>query len=541
MNSKVKINILLTIFVLVFFLSARAGSAFVSADGGENIEIIIKKVFPSVVKVEAQNRTKKVATGVVIDKNGHIVTTALIFPRDGKITVITSDGKKGEAEFLGMDSETHVAVLRVKDKKLFPINKGKTKDLSSGAWVSVVSVSPENTPAVTQGIVSSISEDNLRLNVWVLPGSSGSPVINKEGSMIGLLRGIYTDERPVVFEFREKEFVGSGLVYSRAEAPSSGIALAIPIDVVNEIASEIIKKGKVERGWLGVYIEETEEGKVRISSIEKSSPAELTQLKEGDIVLKVDGKMVTSTQMLASEIRRSKPGKDMKIEIERSGKTMEVKVKLGEYPEIEIKREFELKFPRLFPPKAPEPPEPSRARPLPEKLKPERYLWKWETRKYIGVYLEELTEELSEYFGLKEGKGLIVSKFSEDSPAKNAGLKVGDVIIKADGVQVVTISQLSELIQDKKKGEKIKIEFLRNKKMMSVDVEVKEEEERGSILGGFFPFKNWEDYIGTWEESAKKWNEYYRFNHFLKYLLNSSEGSLLFLKNPFSRLCFIAS
>lgn len=514
MYSKLKIFILLTIFLLAFLLSAKAEAPSGCTDDEERIEIAIKRSFPSVVKVEAQNRRKKVATGVVIDKKGHIVTTALISPREEKITITTSDGKKAEAEFLGLDSETHIAVLRVKDKKLLPISTGKAKELTPGTWIGVVSVSPENTPAVTQGIVSSVSKNELRLNVWVLPGWSGSPVINKEGYMIGLLRGVYFDDQPVIFEFREKELVGSGYVYSRAEAPSSGLARATPIDVVNEIASEIIKKGKVERGWLGVTIGEAEEGKVQIISIERESPAELAKLKEGDIVLRIGGKRIVDAEVLASEIRKRKPGQDVIIEIQRDGKTMKVKVKLGEYPEKEIKREFELKFPQLFPPKTPLSPKiPKVPEPPRIKLFPEKYSRIWETRKYIGVYLEELNRELSEHFGVEEGRGLIVSKVSKDSPAEKAGLKVGDVIVKADGGRVEAISDLSELIKDKKKGEKIKIEFLRNKRRMKLDIEV-EEQERGGFWGYFFDNRDWEDYWGDyrdlWDDYNKKWSEYYK-------------------------------
>jgi len=101
--------------------------------------------------------------------------------------------------------------------------------------VGVVSISPEGTPAVTQGIISSISNDWLRLNVWVTPGMSGSPVVDNNGRMVGLLRGVYSDEQPVVFEFREREVVGSGYVYSRAQAPSSGMALAVPIEIVSKV------------------------------------------------------------------------------------------------------------------------------------------------------------------------------------------------------------------------------------------------------------------------------------------------------------------
>jgi len=500
MNTKFKVMITLMAFLALLFLNLRAEPAGVSIDE-KKIEDITKKVYPTVVKVEARNRTKKVATGVVIDKDGYIVTTALISPRDEEITVITSEGKRIEAKFLGMDLETNLALIQAKEKDLTPITMGKASDLSPGSWIGVVSFSPENTPAITQGIVSSISEERLRLNVWVIPGSSGSPVVDKEGQMVGLLRGIYSENKPVVFEFREQKVAGTGYVFSKAEAPSSGMAVAIPVEIVKAVTSEIKEKGKVRRGWLGVLIADNEEGRVEITDVSEESPAELAKLKEGDIVLQIEGKDVTNSQMLASEIRKKKPGQDVTLKIEREGKALDVKVKLGEYTEEEAKRELELRFPRLFPPMLPEPPTVAPSV-RPKAPKPPKDLWTWEKRKYIGIYLEEISRELSEHFGLKEGRGLLVSSFSEDSPAEKAGLKVGDVIFKVDGKRVETVNELSGLIQDKKKGEKIKIEFLRDKKTMSVDVEV-EEEERGD----FFSSRSWEGYLDTWQDYADSFRE----------------------------------
>lgn len=474
MRYTTRFTVLFSILVFVFFTLSFALPGLSSA-GEKEVKEIVEKVSPSVVKVEVQNGTKRVATGVVLDRKGHIVTTALVSPRDEKIVITTHDGKKSEAEFLGLDSETHIAVLRVKERNLVPIERGKIKRLSPGSWIGVVSVSPENEPATSQGIVSSISQDELRLNVWVFPGWSGSPVVDRNGYMVGLLRGIYTDEKPVVFRFKEKEIVGSGFVYSRAEAPSSGIALAVPVDVVNSIAAEIEEKGKVQRGWLGVRIMENEEGKVEITEVEDESPAEMARLEKGDVILMIDGKEIKGSEMFAHEIRSRKPGKDVVLEVERDGKMKKIRVKLGEYPEKEVMREFEIKFPRLFPSQPPKSGEFSFEIPVPE------WRFNWGRRKYIGVYLDELTEELSAHFGVDEGKGLIISKFSDDSPARKAGLKVGDVIIKADGVRVESINKLNRIIQKKEEGEKIRIEFLRNKKKMSVEVEVK-----GERIGKYF-------------------------------------------------------
>lgn len=348
-----------------------------------------------------------------------------------------------------------------------------------GSWIGVVSFSPENTPSVTQGIVSSVSAERLRLNVWVVPGTSGSPVVNAQGQMIGLLRGSYVDPMPLVFQFQEKEVVGSGYAWSQGEAPASGMAMAIPSAVVKSITDEIRAKGKVERGWMGVQIAENEDGQTEIIGVEKESPAELAKLNTGDIVLSLDGKDVKSSQALASEIRKRKPGQDVAVKVERNGKTIEAKIKLGEYSESEAHRELELAFPRLFLPDSESRVLVSpRAKTMPDM----ENFFALAKRKYVGVYLNALTPELSEHFGLKEGIGLLVTKFSEKSPARDAGLKVGDVVFKVDAVRVESVSAFSEIVQDKKKGDKIKVEFLRDGKAMSLDVPVGEEDRSSGLL-----------------------------------------------------------
>lgn len=506
MNTRAKAIFSLTVLLFAIPLLGDAKSSSIM---GPQIEDVAEKVFPCVVKVESRNLVRKVAAGVVFDKDGHVVTTALITPitpRDEKIFITTSDGKRIEAEFLGMDSETHLAVIKAEEKNLTPITLAKAK-LSPGAWIGVVSMSPENTPQVTQGIVSSVAQDRLRLNVWVGRGMSGSPVVNKQGQMVGLLRGVYMDEQPIVFEFQEREIVGSGYVFSRAEAPASGMAMAIPIDVVESVTNEIKEKGKVERGWLGVRIWMNEDDRVEITEVEKDSPAELADLKEGDIVLQFDGEDVDDAEMLAKMIRKRKPGETVTIKIERKGKTQDVRVKLGEFTEEDVWKDFESKFPNLF-----------RARPY-EELKraeprafsrPEIFRWGFGQRKYIGVYIQELNRELSEYFGVDKGTGLLIERIDEDGPADKAGLRVGDVIVNADGKRVESTQELSRLIQDKEKGDKVTIEFIRDKKKRTVDVEVEEEETSLSYAfpGDTKQYKKLaEAYKKQGEESYKRYME----------------------------------
>ena len=331
--------------------------------------------------------------------------------------------------------------------------------------------------------------------------------------MIGLLRGAYTVDQPLVFEFRDQLTVASGYALSRGEAPASGLAKATPIDIVSSISSELKKSGKVARGWIGVSVRD-QDGKVEIVDIESKSPAELAKLKDGDIILKIDGKDITSGQTLSSEIRSRKPGQDVTARIERDGKSMDVKVKLGEFTEDEAKRELELLFPQFFAPRpSPKPrsTKPEKA-PLPPKLTPKAFpelkkdrFFTLEKRKDIGVSLDPLNKDLAAYFGIKEGVGLLVREFPEDSPAQKAGLKIGDVIVKADGKRLETVAELSEMIQDKKKGEKIKIELVRDKKAMTLEVEIGED-ERGfeSFFGDF------ENNARLLQEQTRKSNEIYQ-------------------------------
>ncbi len=511
MSEKGKAVITLVSFLFILALSAAAApeSATPSQAAMENVA---KKVFPSVVMVEARDGFKKVATGVVFDKDGYIVTTALVSPRDQEILVTTADGKSSQAEFLGFDPETNLALIRAKDKNLVPVSLGTAANLAPGSWIGLVGISPENTPQVSQGIVSSITPERLRLNIWVTQGASGSPVVNNDGQMVGLLRGIYREDQPVVFEFREREVVGSGYVFNRAEAPSSGMALAIPVEIVKKVATEIKETGKVSRAWVGISITENDQGQLEIFAVDKESPAELAGLKVGDVLLTIDGMKIANGAMFVSEIRSRKPGQDVKLGVERDGKTIEVKVKLGEYPESEARRELEMRFPRLFPALPMKPDQPEKPG-QPERAPGGRFdisslprtpqAWPaWAKRKYIGVYLESINKDLLDFFGVKEDNGLLVNQVTKDSPAEKAGLKVGDVIVRADGKKMTSTSDLSAAVQDKKKGDKVKLDIVRDKKSMSLEVEVAEEERPG--LSYFFENVPYRDSLGDYSQELLK-------------------------------------
>ena len=482
---------------------------------GPDIAAVARKVYPSVVRVEVRNHTRRVATGVAVEKGGYVVTTALVSPRDEKVIITTSEGKDFDAEFLGFDSETRLALLRAKGADLPVLAAAKSGGLAPGSWICVIGVSPERTAAVTQGIVSSVAEDKLRLNVWVTPGSSGGPVVDEEGRMVGLLRGIYMDERPIVFQFRDREQAGSGVVVnSQAQAPSSGMALAVPVAVVKDVAAQIKDKGRVERGWLGVGIGQDEDGRTVITNVDPDSPADRAKLEEGDIVLEIGGRAVAGPDVLAAEIRKRKPGQEVVLRLERDGRPLEVKAKLGEMAEDEAMKEMMARFPGLF---APGPETMFKARPgappaapnaeAPGARTPQAPGWTFETRRFIGLWGSDLTPELAAHFGVKDGPAVVISKLTEDGPAARAKLRVGDVIVSADGKRIKSGDELIDLVQSKAKGETIKLEVLRDKKTLTVAVEVAEAKSGDpAVPEGLQEFlESWQGYTDALRRELQTW------------------------------------
>jgi len=257
-----------------------------------------------------------------------------------------------------------------------------------------------------------------------------------------------------------------------------------------------------------VRIWENEEDQVEIIEVDEDSPAEIADLEEGDVILEFEGEVVRRTETLQKMIRMRRPGENVTIKIDRDGETKEVDVKLGELTEEDIWNEFESKFPTLFTPQK------KRIAPGPPLLegRPDVFRFDITQRKFIGVYTRPLNPELAEYFGVDKGTGLLIERLEEDGPAEKAGLRVGDVILRADGERVETTEKLSRYIQDKEKGDKINIEYLRNKKKQSVEVEVEEEDSRAPVTLYRDPqqFTTWRNYMNTYETQSQKLAETYK-------------------------------
>jgi len=486
MNNNIR-KMLTMVFITAVSVFLTCSATGYGLDGDIDVKEIIQKAAPSVVRVEAVNGMRKVATGVVIGKDGYIVTTALVSPIGTNIFVKNSSGEKFDAELVGMDPVTHIALVKAEGGKWESIEWGEKEEVDTGSWIGVISISPEDSTAVTSGIVSSISRDKIRLNVCLMPGSSGSPVVNEKGRMVGLIRGVYSGQTTwdvLGDNDPRSHIVGGSLSLSIVGTPVSGLAVAIPIDVVRKVATEIKEKGKVQRGWLGVSIIENRDEEIEVYDVDTDSPAEKAGIRKGDIIVEFDGEKVTSSSMLAYDIRMHRPGDKLKIVIKRDDKTKNIKVELGEYSEKNIMAEFKEKYPLLF--------SPDKFR-LEKITKPEGWYFSLveKGRNHIGVYLEEINRDLSEYFGVNRGTGLLVTKIVKDGPAEKAGLKVGDVIIKADGRRIEKTKELEGIIQRKEEEEKVSLEVLRNTKVVHIEVIVEREEKDFPFLSDLRKRASW--------------------------------------------------
>jgi len=231
-------------------------------------------------------------------------------------------------------------------------------------------------------------------------------------------------------------------------------------------------KERLERGWLGVYIQDiTKDMKealdlkskrgVLVRDVVKDSPADEAGIEQEDVIIRFEGKKVRNSSNLTSLIRDSSPGEKVKLKILRNGKERTLTVTLGERPKDEFFYEYE--FEPFF----------SEAK----RIKPYTYSFCLFSGSRIGVRVQDLTEQLGEYFGVEDGEGALITEVEEDMPAYKAGLKAGDVIVEVDGEEIDDTEDLMDIISDKEEGDKVKIKVIRNRKPESFVVEVEEGEE----------------------------------------------------------------
>ena len=274
-------------------------------------------------------------SGFIISPDGYILTNTHVIKGMTNIKVTLNDKREYPAKLIGQDEKSDVAVLKIDAKNLPTVKIGNPDELKSGEWVAAIGAPFGFENSVTSGIVSAknrtLPDDGympfIQTDVAINPGNSGGPLFNLKGQVVGINSQIYS---------RSGGFMG--------------ISFAIPINVAMNVADQLKATGKVERGQLGVVIQEVSYDLAKTFGLDKpigalvakvlaGSPAEQGGIKVGDIIRSVNGSEVRSSSDLPMTISSLKPNQTVKLGVWRKGQMHEVEIKLGTQNDIAAKSE----------------------------------------------------------------------------------------------------------------------------------------------------------------------------------------------------------
>ncbi len=351
-------------------------------------------------------KQNSLGSGFLIDRDGFILTNNHVVEKATSIRVKLADGKEYDAKVIGKDPKTDIALIKIDANHTLPsATFGDSDKLFVGDWVVAIGNPFGLEHTVTAGIVSAKGrvigagpyDDFIQTDASINPGNSGGPLLNLKGEVIGINTAI----------------VSGG----------QGIGFAIPINVVQDLMSQLKNKGKVSRGWLGVVIQKITpeiaknfrlndiEGAL-VADVSENGPAEKAGIKRGDVVTTFDGKKVKDSEMLPKLVAVTEIGKKVRVGLIRDGKPMELDVIIGELPE--------------------ETPKPSK---------------KPDIEMDFGLVVQEITPEIARHFDLKDRKGVIVTDVTPGSPSAEADIRSGDIIREVARKPVRSISEFKDAMK----------------------------------------------------------------------------------------------
>ena len=360
-------------------------------------------------------RQQSLGSGFVIDKEGYILTNNHVVENTEEIKVKLADKREYDAKIIGRDPKTDLALIHIElDHPLVPLSMGDSDKLYVGDWVIAIGNPFGLEATVTAGIVSAKyrdigagSYDNfIQTDASINPGNSGGPLLNTEGEVVGI----------------------NTAILSRSGG-SVGIGFAIPINMAKDILPQL-KKGKVVRGWLGVMIQKItpdlkeklglkDESGALVADVTAGGPAEEAGIKRGDVIVSFDGEDIKEMHDLPYIVASTPVGKKVPVEVIRKGKKKSLLVKTGE-----LKEEDES--------------------PVVSEASPN-----------LGLMVKEITPELARNFGLSETQGLVVVQVESNSPAGEAGVKPGDIILEVDQISMEDLTQFNRKMNTYKAGDTI--------------------------------------------------------------------------------------
>ena len=278
---------------------------------------------------EERQQQSSLGSGVIVSQQGFILTNHHVVESADEIQVALADGRNVPAKLVGADPETDLAVLRIDLKNLPAMTFGSSENIKIGDVVLAIGNPFGVGQTVTMGIVSAVGRSHLGINTFenfiqtdaaINPGNSGGALIDVSGNLIGI----------------------NSAIYSRSGG-NQGIGFTIPVSLAKKIMEQIIQKGVVTRGWIGVEVQDvtpelaesfdlgTQQGAL-IAGVLRDAPADKADIHPGDVVVDIAGKQVTDSSELLNLISDLPPGKSAKIKVIRTQKAMTVEVNIGTRP-----------------------------------------------------------------------------------------------------------------------------------------------------------------------------------------------------------------
>jgi serine protease Do len=363
-------------------------------------------------------KQRSLGSGFLLDKDGYIVTNNHVVEDADQIKVRLSNEAEYDAKVIGRDPKTDLALIKIDApaEDLKPLELGDSDTLPVGSWVVAIGSPFGLEQTVTAGIVSAKGriigsgpyDDFIQTDASINPGNSGGPLLNLKGEVVGINTAI----------------VASG----------QGIGFAIPINMADGIIGQLKDSGEVSRGWLGVGIQDltpelaeyyaikVKEG-VLVTQTYEGDPADKAGIKEGDVIVAVDGKRIASSRELSRTVAEAGVGNKMSLTVLRDGREKEIDVKLAKRPDTE----------------------PTMAR--------------GEARSDdLGLKVREIDPEIAERLGLDEDtKGVVVTGVNPDSKAAEADIRQGDVVIEINRKPVTSLDDYRNQLRKIDEGDTVQM------------------------------------------------------------------------------------
>lgn len=351
---------------------------------------------------------KGVGSGFILSADGFVMTNAHVVEGADQVLVTLPDKREFKARIVGADKRSDVAVVKIEATGLPAVKIGDVSRLKVGEWVMAIG-SPfglENT--VTAGIVSAKQRDTgdylpfIQTDVAINPGNSGGPLINMRGEVVGINSQIYS---------RSGGFMG--------------ISFSIPIDEAVRVSEQLRATGKVQRGRLGVQIDQVNKEVAEslglskpqgalVRGVEQGSPAEKAGIEPGDIILKFEGKTIDKSSDLPRLVGNTKPGTRSAMQVWRRGALRDVTITVGEFEADKSEKKTSAEKPQSS-----------------------------NAGKYLGLSVSELTDAQKKELKLRGG----VRVDAAAEPAARAGIQEGDVILALANVETPNVKAFEALLE----------------------------------------------------------------------------------------------